>query len=63
MRIKIWASVDTQFPERGPYKALDVLEKDALCLVGDLTHYGEVIAIPPSITPFSEGVDQRWIKA
>src|SRR6266436_3457505 len=47
MRIKIWASLEPQFPKRGPYKALDIIERDALCGVGDATHYGPVILLPP----------------
>jgi hypothetical protein len=47
MRIKIWASLEPQFPNRGPYKALDIVERDALCGVSDATHYGPVIFLPP----------------
>ena len=47
MRIKIWASADPEFPNHGPYKMLDVLEKDALYVVGDATHYGLVTEIAP----------------
>jgi len=28
MRIKIWASLEPQFPNRGPYKALDIIKRD-----------------------------------
>ena len=61
MRIKIWASVDPKFPEHGPYKMLDILEKDVLYVVGDATHYGLVTEIAPPITPFTEDVDQSVI--
>lgn len=47
MRIKIWASLEPQFPDRGPYKALDIIERDAPYSVGDATHYGPVISLPP----------------
>jgi len=61
MRIKIWASVSPQFPDQGPYKMLDIVEKDAPYCVGETTHYGAVIIIPPPIPPFAEGVDQSVI--
>lgn len=47
MRIKIWASLDPQTPNIGPYKALDIIERDALYGIGEATHYGPVISLPP----------------
>jgi hypothetical protein len=47
MRIKIWASLEPQFPNRGPYKALDIIERDAPYGVSEATHYGPVISLPP----------------
>jgi hypothetical protein len=61
MRIKIWASVESEFPNQGPYKMLNIIERDARYSVGDITHYGTVIIIPPPIPPFTEGVDQSVI--
>jgi|HubBroStandDraft_2_1064218.scaffolds.fasta_scaffold03399_7 hypothetical protein len=49
MRIKIWASLEPQFHNRGPYKALDIIERDALYGVGEATHYGPVISLPPFV--------------
>lgn len=40
MRIKILASTKEQFPTPGPYKTIDIVEKEALYQVGDMTHYG-----------------------
>ena len=40
---------------------VDVVERDAPYCVGETTHYGTVIAIPPAITPFTEEVDQSVI--
>ena len=34
MLIKVWASVDSAFPNQGPYRLLDTVEMDALCSVG-----------------------------
>lgn len=62
MRIKIWASVEPQFPNQGPYKMLNIFERDVPYSVGDPTHYGVVISIPPSMPPFVEDdVDQSVI--
>ena len=61
MQIKVWASVEPQCPDQGPYKMLDIIARDALYSVGETTHYGEVIIIPPPIPPFSEEVDQSVI--
>jgi hypothetical protein len=61
MLIKIWASVDSSFPNQGPYKLLDTIKKDALYSVGEMTHYGEVILIPPPMLPFSDEVDQSVV--
>jgi hypothetical protein len=61
MRIKIWASVESRSPDLGPYKMLDIVEKDAPYRVGDMTHYGAVTKIPPPITPFTDDTDQSVI--
>jgi hypothetical protein len=61
LRIKIWASVDAQFPSIGPYKMLDIVEQEVLYAAGDMTHYGVVIIIPPPIAPFTEDTDQSVI--
>ena len=61
MLINVWASVDSTFPDRGPYKLLNTIKKDALYSVGEITHYGEVILIPPPIPPFSDEVDQSVV--
>src|SRR5208282_872141 len=61
MRIKIWASVEAQSPDSGPYKMLDVVERDTLYAVGEMTHYGAVILVPSPITPYTEDVDQSVI--
>ena len=57
MQIKIVASTKAQFPTSGPYKTLDVVERESLYQVGDMTHYGEVILMLPSIL-LSDGVEQ-----
>jgi len=61
MLIKVWASVDSAFPNQGPYRLLDTVEMDALYPVGQMTHYGEVVLIPPPLPPFSDGADQSVI--
>jgi hypothetical protein len=61
MRIKIWASNDPSFPDAGPYKMLDILERDSHYSVGDVTHYGVVTAVPPPSALPSEDVDQSVI--
>jgi hypothetical protein len=61
MRIKIWASVWPEVPDQGPYKMLNIIRRDAPYSVGDTTHYGAVIVIPPRIPPFTEDVDQSVI--
>jgi hypothetical protein len=58
MRIKILASTRPTFPDRGPYKTLDIVETHAPYSVGEITQYGEVITIPPPIHP---DVDQSVI--
>jgi hypothetical protein len=47
MRIKIWASLDPKFPNVGPYESLDIVKRDTPHTVGEMTHYGPVIALPP----------------
>jgi hypothetical protein len=50
MRIKILASTKEQFPTPGPYKTIDILERESPYQVGDMTHYGEVILnLPPAL--------------
>jgi len=61
MRIKVWTSNDPSFPDVGPYKMVDILERDAYYSVGDVTHYGVVTAIPPPFVLLSEDVDQGVI--
>jgi hypothetical protein len=61
MRIKVWASVEPRFPDQGPYKMLDIIERDAPYNVGEMTHYGAAIVIPPPIPPFIDDVDQSVI--
>jgi hypothetical protein len=43
MRIKIWASLEPRFPCTGPYKAMDIIERNEPYGVGEATHYGPVI--------------------
>ena len=61
MRIKIWASTHADAPESGPYKMIDIVEREDVYAVADSTHYGPVIKIPPPLPPFLEGVDQSVI--
>jgi hypothetical protein len=58
MRIKILASTKKDFPTPGPYKTLDIVEREAVYQVGDMTHYGEVILILPPILWLNDGVEQ-----
>jgi hypothetical protein len=51
MRIKIWASLNPQFPNRGPYKSLDTIESGKPYGMGEATHYGPVISFPPFADP------------
>lgn len=61
MRIKIWTSLYGQTPTIGPYKMLDIVERESLYGLGETTHYGEVVLIPPPIEPFTDDVDQSVI--
>ena len=61
MRIKIWTSLFGQTPTFGPYKMLDIVERESLYDIGEMTHYGEVVLIPPPIDPFTDDVDQSVI--
>jgi hypothetical protein len=61
MRIKIWASMDERFPNIGPYKMLDIVEEGDPYAVDDMTHYGEVLKIPPAIPLFTKDADQSVI--
>jgi hypothetical protein len=61
MRIKILASVKEQFPTPGPYKTLDIVERESLYQVGDMTHYGEVILILPAILSLNDDVEQSVV--
>ena len=47
--------------DHGPYKLLDIVEQSALYAVGEMTHYGAIILIPPPITPFSDDADQSAV--
>jgi len=58
MRIKILASTKEQFPTPGPYKTVDIVEREFPYGVGDMTHYGEVILILPPILWLNDGVEQ-----
>src|SRR6266478_708866 len=61
MRIKIWTSVNEQSPTSGPYRMLDIVERGSLYDIGEMTHCGEVVLIPPPIEPFTDDVDQSVI--
>jgi len=61
MLIKIWASHDSSHPTDGPYKLLDTVELNLPYAVGAMTHYGEVLMIPPPLPPFTDGADQSVI--
>ena len=61
MRIKIWTSVDERSPTTGPYKMLDIVERGSPYEVGEITHFGEVLLIPPPIRPFTDDVEQSVI--
>jgi hypothetical protein len=57
MKIKIYASVKADAPMPGPYKMLDIVERETPYQVGDITHYGEVILLmPPDV--LNDGVEQ-----
>src|ERR1700727_1363001 len=58
MKIKICASVKEKPPRPGPYKTIDTIVRNAPYQVGDMTHYGEVILIMPSVLWANEGVQQ-----
>ena len=49
MRIKILASTKEQFPTPGPYKTIDIVERESPYQVGDMAHYGEVILVLPPV--------------
>jgi hypothetical protein len=50
MRIKIVASTKEEFPTPGPYKTIDIVERELPYQIGDTTHHGEVILIlPPAL--------------
>jgi hypothetical protein len=61
MRIKISASIKEEFPTSGPYKTLDIVERESQYEVGDMTHYGEVILILPSIMLRNDDVEQSIV--
>ena len=61
MRIKIWVSASERFETSGPYKMLDTVQRDSTYAVGDMTHYGGVVSILPSIQPFADDVDQSVV--
>ncbi len=57
MKIKIYASVKEKFPTPGPYKTIDIVERESPYQVGEETHYGEVILLlPPHI--LNDGIEQ-----
>ena len=47
MQIHIWASKDPETPQMGPYRVLDTIEREMPYGIGAITHYGEVIDLPP----------------
>ena len=51
MRIKIWASAHGESPTSGPYKLLDIVEKESAYAIEEMTHYGEVILISRNLLP------------
>jgi hypothetical protein len=61
MRIKILASANQHTPTAGPYKMQDIVERESLYGIGDPTHYGAVVLIPPPLPPFADDVDQSVI--
>jgi len=46
------------FATPGPYKTIDIVERESTYQVGDMTHYGEVILILPSVLWLNDGVEQ-----
>lgn len=48
MRIKIMAADDREHPDVGPYKTRDIVERATPYAMGEMTHYGEVILLPPT---------------
>jgi hypothetical protein len=61
MRIKIWISVLGQPDTSGPYKMLDIVQRDSAYALGDTTHHGEVVSVLPAIRPFTDDVDQSVV--
>ena len=61
MKIKIYASVKGQSPTSGPYRTIDVVQRDCLYQVGEMTHYGEVLLLMPLFLWQNDGVDQGVI--
>jgi hypothetical protein len=47
MRIKMIASDRIVNPESGPYVTRDIVARDKPYVVGEMTHCGQVIKIPP----------------
>jgi hypothetical protein len=60
MRIKIWASNQEQSPYIGPYKMLDIIDKDVPYVVADITHYGEVVIVARSPVGFPLTFSSRF---
>src|ERR1700686_4468741 len=58
MKIKICASVKEKFPTPGPYKTIDTIERESPYQVGDMTHYGEVVLLLPSVLWANDDVQQ-----
>jgi len=58
MKIKIYASVNEDSPTVGPFKTIDIIERASAYQVGDMTHYGAAVLLPPSVMWLNDGVDQ-----
>lgn len=56
MRIKIFASVKECAPTPGPYKTIEIVERESPYRVGDKSPYGEVILLMPPV--LNDGVEQ-----
>ncbi len=61
MKIEIWGNDHRDFPEYGPYKLLDTIEKNDLYQIGDMTHYGPVISFLPFPAGRSGDVNQSAV--
>jgi penicillin amidase len=63
MRIKIWASVNPEFPNIGPYKSLDIVERQKPHAIGETTHYGPVIALPQDVQLRTIGLRRAAVRS